>query len=398
MSTTRFPRTATTSAARTGPTAHTEKFDPTRGDGRMELVDLVGKVEVKAIIASKSIEFLATGDTGRGLHTEQETVVDAMARDVDVHKPAAGPTFLCHLGDIIYGPDKSPNYANKFYRPNQAWLQPAEGFKGIILGIPGNHDGELRDPRDIKSLNAFLENFCTAHPPMAASFNAVMPNQPGPYWFLDAPFLDLIGLYSNADENIGVLGADAADTKQRVWLESMLRLVAAARKKGERKALVIVTHHPPYSQGLHATGSGHPGSPAMLAEIDAACQAAGVWPDLFLSGHAHNYQRYMRTLKLAGGQTKVIPYLVVGTGGYGSQPVPANLGSVVEDARGSVKYANARGAEGRGADFYGYVRIHASAKVIQATMVQTIEDHRNELETVAIDLVTGQETKPEFEV
>jgi hypothetical protein len=49
----------------------------------------------------------------------------------------------------------------------------------------------------------------------------------------------------------------------------------------------------------------------MLTQIDAACKAAGIMPDMVLSGHAHLYERYTRTV--GGAQ---IPYLVAGMGGY----------------------------------------------------------------------------------
>ena len=54
----------------------------------------------------------------------------------------------------------------------------------------------------------------------------------------------------------------------------------------------------------------------MLADIDDSCQKAGVYPDVFLSAHSHNYQRHMRTIQV-NGHPKVVPYLVVGGGGRG---------------------------------------------------------------------------------
>jgi hypothetical protein len=371
------------------------QFKKTRGDGRFSLKSLIGQSEIDAIRASGSIEFEAVGDTGKGDNTQQSAVIEAMAKDVNVEHPAAGATFLLNLGDIIYGPGKKSAYANKFYRPNKAWLQVAPGFKGIILGIPGNHDGEERDERD-KSLAAFNENFCQTDPPMAASFGATMPNQPGAYWWLESPFLDLIGLYSNAAEDFGILGADERDSHQQEWLLTSLKSIADNRQNGTRNALIIATHHPPYSQGLSASGQGHPGSPEMLAQLDAACKEAGIWPDMFLSGHSHNYQRYMRTVTVADGRNKVvIPYLIAGTGGIGSQPVPFNIGNM--DASQSVTYANALGSVGSEHTVYGYLRVHVSATITQATFVQTLSDHRNEFETVAIDLGTGQKTIPTFD-
>ena len=49
----------------------------------------------------------------------------------------------------------------------------------------------------------------------------------------------------------------------------------------------------------------------MLADIDAACKKAGVWPHAVLSGHAHNYQRFTRSVN-----NFQIPYIVAGCGGH----------------------------------------------------------------------------------
>jgi hypothetical protein len=55
----------------------------------------------------------------------------------------------------------------------------------------------------------------------------------------------------------------------------------------------------------------------MLKAIDECCTKAGIWPDLVLSGHAHLYERYTRTMKADGRQ---IPYIVAGNGGYYDLP------------------------------------------------------------------------------
>jgi hypothetical protein len=67
-----------------------------------------------------------------------------------------------------------------------------------------------------------------------------------------------------------------------------------------------VVHHPPFTGGTE-----HGGSPLMLADIDASCTAAGVWPHAVFSGHAHNYQRYTRTVN-----DMQIPFIVAGCGGH----------------------------------------------------------------------------------
>src|SRR5258708_20500612 len=57
-------------------------------------------------------------------------------------------------------------------------------------------------------------------------------------------------------------------------------------------------------------GSDHTPSPNVLVDLDAACKAAGIMPDLVLSGHAHLYERYTRVV--AGND---IPFVVAGMGG-----------------------------------------------------------------------------------
>jgi hypothetical protein len=66
-------------------------------------------------------------------------------------------------------------------------------------------------------------------------------------------------------------------------------------------AVIIAVHHPPYvavtPQDLQKSATGkHIGSPLMLADIDSQCESAEFWPHAILSGHAHNYQRFTRSL------------------------------------------------------------------------------------------------------
>jgi hypothetical protein len=63
----------------------------------------------------------------------------------------------------------------------------------------------------------------------------------------------------------------------------------------------------------------------MLQQIDSCCEQAGIRPDLVLSGHAHLYERYTRTMKADGQQ---IPFIVAGNGGY------YNLSKLKTDAAG----------------------------------------------------------------
>jgi hypothetical protein len=365
-------------------------------DEHIQLADLVGAPEVAAIQKAGVMQFQATGDTGVGLNSNQPEVAEALARDIDVNNPANGPVFFLNLGDVIYGNGKSALYANRFYRPNMPYLHPTAGFDGIILAIPGNHDGEVRDPADSPSLSAFQENFVQplgSQPPMAKSFGVKMTNQPGVYWLLNAPFLDLVSLYSNAGEDTGLLGLDLSDTQQSDWLIQTLKAIKQDRKK-QRKALILAMHHPPYARGLQETGFGHPGSPDMQAQLDAACAAAGIWPDAVLSGHSHNYQRYQRHCIVGPKHEFDIPYFVVGTGGINLQAAPTGIGAHKDEnptppgfTQSTVTYTN-------GDENFGFVRVAASAGQLKVTFVRALGNHRQELETVTMDLASQKQVAP----
>jgi Calcineurin-like phosphoesterase len=368
---------------------------PPLRDQPMQLADLVGTAEVTSIQNAGVMQFHATGDTGVGLNSNQPQVAEALSRDVDVNQPANGPVFFLNLGDVIYGNGKSALYANRFYRPNMPYLKPAAGFEGIILAIPGNHDGEVRDPADSPSLSAFVENFVQplgSQPPMAKSFAIKMVNQPGVYWLLDAPFLQLIGLYSNAGEDTGLLGMDSSDTQQSDWLTKTLKAIKQSRNT-KRKALIFAMHHPPYARGLQQSGFGHPGSPEMQGQLDAACAAARIWPDAVLSGHSHNYQRYQRHC-VAGKREFDIPNFVVGTGGINLQPAPTGIGAQKIENPVPPGLTQSAVTYGNGDENFGFVRVAASASQLKVTFVRALGNHRQEFETVTMDLASQKQLAP----
>ena len=335
--------------------------------GNMDLAEVIGAEGVKEIEDLGEIRFHALGDSGVGAAHEAQQIADEMATDF---RPGAGgmnPAFLFHLGDVIYGNDKGNHYGERFY-------VPYKHYPGKIIGIPGNHDGEVKSPVDSPSLKDFRANFCanTAAVPSQASGSGIFREtmtQPGVYWFLNAPFVQIIGLYSNLLENPGYLEGinnGRSDTSQLDWLGRTLSSIGKAK---ERKALVIATHHPPYSQ------SGHSGSTEMNQSIADACTNAGVFPDLFLSAHAHNYQRYTRRM---GG--KQIPYIVVGTGGMPPQPVAAATGQPA-DASHEVTYDAAISS-------LGYLFVTVSAKKVTVQFWQLGSQHTQPFDPLTIDLAT----------
>jgi calcineurin-like phosphoesterase family protein len=340
----------------------------------MTLDDVIGAAGAAEIASIGAIRFHAVGDTGRpGHNDQQQAVADDMTLDYQPAAAGNNPAFFLHLGDVIYGPNKDQMYRDEFYRPYMH-------YPGKIIAIPGNHDGEVFAASDRESLQAYLANFCAANPAVPAAAQQVgilrqMVAQPGAYWWLNAPFVDLIGLYSNVLEGPGALVGQGGDTSQKDWLVKTLREIAATRKSsGASKALIIATHHPPFSS------SGHSGSPQMLADIDDTCNTAGIIYDAVLSGHAHNYQRYTRRVNF-NGVAREIPFVVAGGGGHGAQAVKDAYGQ----PDGDHTYESALGD-------YGYVLVTVSTTLLKIDMWQVSTAASNRpFDSVTVNLQTHQE-------
>jgi hypothetical protein len=198
-------------------------------------------------------------------------------------------------------------------------------------------------------------------------------NQPAVYWLLDAPFLHLVALYSNAAENPGFISGTIPGQAQKTWLIKTLKDISAQRKAGKRKPLILATHHPPYTSG------GHSPSTVMLADIDDACKQAGVMPDMFLSGHAHSYQRYTRAVT-SNGRALQIPYIVAGIGGINDQAIIQATGQKTGD------HIFEKSRQG-----YGYLLVEATNTSLMATMyaVDPQTKAKSHFDQVTVDIAHG---------
>lgn len=288
----------------------------------MDLSAVLPASVLSKIQASGNLVFHAVGDTGGIIKPEpQMAVADAMAADLTGKTYANGlPAFLYHLGDVVYYFGQEQYYPEQFYDPYRNYNAP-------IFAIPGNHDGVMykNEPASY-SLEAFVDNFCAPAPAIGISgFARTTMTQPGVYFVLTAPFTRIIGLYSNTGESVGVLSNSKIGDDQITFLNQQLAAGLAARQADPEnknpQALILAVHHPPFTGA-----SDHFPSASMLKQIDDCCQQAGIWPDLVLSGHAHLYERYTRTMKADGRQ---IPYIVAGNGGY------YNLSKMKMDATGN---------------------------------------------------------------
>ena len=155
---------------------------------------------------------------------------------------------------------------------------------------------EQNEPPDTEpSLNGFNLNFCASVAAHVTPYRMTM-TQPYAYWTMDAPFVTIVGLYSNVEGSL-----DARGTAQQ-----QAYLVEQMKAADPKKKLILTVHHPPYS-----LDGAHGGTPDILNAIERAVAASGRQPDAVLSGHVHDYQRFTRTV----GERR-IPYVVAGAGGY----------------------------------------------------------------------------------
>ncbi len=236
--------------------------------------------------------FHVVGDTGGVKDGTFQAAVAAQMK-TDLNNPEeTRPQFFYHLGDVVYFNGEISEYYSQFY-------EPYDHYEAPILAIPGNHDGDpnLANPES-SSLDGFIEYFMTAEPhidPISGDAQRVTLSLPNVYWTLNAPFVTIVGMYTNVPEGGSV------DSVQSQWL---LNEFATAPKD---KALIVALHHPIYSFDDH-----HSGSAAMADVLEHAINETRRVPNLVFSAHVHNYQRLEREI-IPGTKS---PFIVAGSGGY----------------------------------------------------------------------------------
>ncbi len=292
-----------------------------------------GAQRIAQIRAAKKIIFHSAGDTGasnEGKYGNELRVADQLANDCRSANDNNRPSFLFHLGDVVYNFGESRYYYDQFYDPFRNYPAP-------IFASPGNHDSFIvpgTNPAN-EPLKIFSRNFCADKPTItteAASLHRTAMTQPAIYFALDAPFVRIVGLFSNALEDPGVISSEKGHWKgvpdfQLDFLKAQLDRVKQEDYPG---AVILAMHHPPFSYAPPpkngGSGGNHAGSPNMLREIDTICSSVGIYPHAVLSGHAHNYQRFTRVIKF-GKDTYEVPFIVCGDSGH-------NVNSLVKSRRG----------------------------------------------------------------
>ena len=345
----------------------------------MKLEDVIGQPAVDQIIRSGKIVFHSAGDTGADKQTravDEADVARMMAGDLALSVAAMErPSFFYHLGDVVYEFGQPDSYYGQFYEPFCMYNAP-------IFAIPGNHDGMIWD-KSMTTLAAFQNNFCAPTPGPAANAGGLLRstmNQPGVYFTLQAPFVTIIGLYSNiVDKGPGIISSEnnplykkTITDDQKNFLISELQRLAPIRRNNQT-AVILAVHHPPFTGNDASTNS-------LGLDLDDAFKKGGLWPDLVLSGHEHLYERFARSVNGIK-----LPYIVTGVGGYNLSPygipsdpnvkVPPSLAGKDPSLQAYIKA-------------FGYLKVKATPGKLAVIFNCTDPAYGPAADSIVIDLAT----------
>jgi hypothetical protein len=270
---------------------------------RFDLSQLLTAADVSKVKNSGVMVFHTVGDTGDYRDSgPQDLVAEIMTQDVQGSPDGRQPAFYYHLGDVIYFAGDIDRYGAYFY-------ETYKDYPAFIVAIAGNHDCQPDDPQDGPvdpdkvPLDGWVQNFMSKDPSQPGSLktgaNRTQMDLPNVYWTFTTPFATFIGLFSNVGETEGEFHQDQID-----WFKGEL---AAA---DPNLALIVTVHHPPYSGDDE-----HSGSSVVEQLLSTSFQAVKRYPNLILSGHVHNYQRFTSTFNGPKGKLE-IPCIVAGAGGY----------------------------------------------------------------------------------
>jgi predicted phosphodiesterase len=257
-------------------------------------LDVDGKNES----GKRKMAFHMVGDTG-GVKSArfQKQVAEEMAMQyLCATTKQEQPSFLYHLGDIVYHYGEAKQYNNQF-------LKPFETYPGPIYAIAGNHDTDINpDSEDnYESLEAFYDAFCNTCPKtiyFGTESSRKSQIQPNVYWTMEAPLATIIGLHTNVPK-YGYISRE-----QKNWFINELKNAAMYSAD---KAIIVCMHHAPYSADVN-----HGSSMPMIEFLESCFLESGVKPDIIFSGHVHNYQRFNKQYP----DGKMIPFIVAGAGGF----------------------------------------------------------------------------------
>ena len=337
------------------PTYPFQPLPPPNGPApyRYDLSQLLTADDIKRITDAGVMVFHTVGDTGDYRGQQQVFVAEMMTQDAQSLPANNQPAFLYHLGDVIYFAGDIIKYPDNFYTTYK-------GYPVFIVSIPGNHDCQPDDPADGPGdpnkypLDGWVQNFMSKDPAQPGSnktgASRTLMDLPNVYWTFTTPFATIIGLFSNVGEDEGEIHQDQID-----WFQGELKAADPT------KALIVSVHHPPFSGDDE-----HSGSSAVDKVLTAAFQATKRYPNLVLSGHVHNYQRFTSVVQSPRGQLQ-IPYIVAGAGGYTNLGKLQKINGAYPDPTRPLAVGNGLTLERYDQNNFGFLRLEVSKTQIVGT-------------------------------
>jgi acid phosphatase type 7 len=318
---------------------------------RFDLSQLLSAEDIATIKSAHSMVFHSVGDTGDYRGQEQDFVAGMMKQDAETQPANKKPAFYYHLGDVVYFAGDLDRYAANFY-------ETYKDYPGFIVSIPGNHDCQPDDPQDGPvdpnkfPLDGWIQNFMSQNPGLLGSLKTgsgrTQMDLPNVYWTFTTPFATIIGLFSNVGETQGEIHQDQID-----WFQGELKAA------DPNLALIVAVHHPPFSGDTE-----HSGSSAVYKVLFDSFETTKCYPNLILSGHVHNYQRFTHTVKGPKGNLQ-IPCVVAGAGGYTKLGKVHQINHVYPKA--PLKLGNDLTLEQYDQDNFGFLRLEVSKTQILGT-------------------------------
>lgn len=237
---------------------------------------------------------LMVGDWGDDVSdAAQNTVATAMQTYVQKYNISTDALFM--LGDNFYG-DMTGGVTSVRWQTQFEQMYPRSTFNCPAFAIPGNHDYQLaptsKFDMELEYAKGGLSRWTMpagryrmTYPPIdptvtIVAFDSNMPNEPAQPW-------------PPPDKTYYTM-TDAQRQEQLTWLTSALE------QELDTPFLIVMGHHPLYSNGPH--GDNH----TLIRDVDPLLRKSKA--HLYLAGHDHDLQH----LELAGHPTS---FLLSGAGG-----------------------------------------------------------------------------------
>ena len=350
---------------------------------RYDLSQLLTAADVKRITDAGVMVVHTVGDSGDYRGSEQDFVAAMLKADADALPADKKPAFFYHLGDVVYFAGDIIKYPDNFYTTYK-------DYPGFIVAIAGNHDCQPDNPSDgpgdpdKSPLDGWVQNFMSPDPTTPGTnqigADRTQMDLPNVFWTFTTPFAIIIGLFSNVGESEGEIHQDQID-----WFRG--ELTAA----DPNKALIVAVHHPPFSGDDE-----HSGSSAVDKVLSASFLATKRYPNLVLSGHVHNYQRFTSVVQGPKGPLQ-IAYVVAGAGGYKNLGKLQKINGAYPDPTKPLALANGLTLVRYDQNNFGFVRLEVSKTQIVGTYISALYVSGSTapgsvLESFTVDLVKNTVT------